>query len=91
MKNASYDTHDVKKCCEGKLGIVFRDGKEFNGWAQIGEKKVARITVPKGRKSIPPGTYKSMAEQLRLTIQQFDQLLDCSIWKEEFDKILTPI
>ena len=32
MKNADFNTHDVRRCCENKLGITFRKGKEQNGW-----------------------------------------------------------
>jgi hypothetical protein len=88
LKNATFDTHDVKKCCENKLGIEFRDRKEFNGWYYLDNKKHARITVPKGRKLIPPKTYKSMATQLKLRISEFDDLLECPLKREGYEKIL---
>ena len=88
MKNASFNTSDVKKCCENKLDIEFRQGKEFNGWFKLAGKKAARITIPKGRKPIPPKTYKSMAKQLKLTTSQFDDLLECPLDREDYNKIL---
>ena len=88
MKNTSFDTHKVKKCCESKLNIDFRQGKEFNGWYYLGDKKTARITVPKGRNPIPPKTYKSMAKQLKLNVEQFDELLECILMQDGYDKIL---
>lgn len=89
MMNASFDTQDVKKCCEHKLDIVFRrKSKEFSGWYHLDDKKAARITVPKGRKSIPPKTYKSMATQLKLDVEQFDNLLVCPLKKDEYETIL---
>ena len=84
MKNASFHTSDVKKCCEDKLDIEFRAGKEFNGWYYLDNKKAAKITIPKGKKPIPPKTYKSMARQLKLTSEQFDDLLECSIRSAEY-------
>jgi hypothetical protein len=84
MKNNSYDTRDVKKCCEYKLGICFRPGKEFNGWFEVNGKKAARITIPKGKKPIPLKTYKSMADQLKLSVTEFDNLLDCSLSGEDY-------
>jgi len=94
MKNASFDTSDVKKCCENKLDIEFRDGKHFNGWYYLEDKRIARITVPKGKKSIHPKTYKSMASQLKLDVDQFDDLLECPIegreYKEIVKALLTP-
>jgi hypothetical protein len=88
MKNTAFNTNDVKKCCEKKLSITFREGKEFNGWVMINKKKFARITVPMGRKDIPPKTYKSMATQLRLTTEQFDDLLECTIIWKQYNEIV---
>lgn len=85
MKNANYDTSDVKRICENKLQIAFRDGKEFNGWYLLADgRKAARVTVPKGRKELPPKTYKSMAMQLRLTVSDFDALLECPLTKDKY-------
>lgn len=79
MKNSQYKLKDVKKRCENKLEIDFRDAKEFNGWFIYKDTKIARITIPKNKskKGIPTGTYKSMAKQLKITIEQFDDLLEC--------------
>lgn len=91
MKNTVFHTHDVKRCCEEKLDIEFRRGKEFNGWYYLGDRKAARITIPKGRKPIPPKTYKSMAFQLKLSIPQFDDLLTCPLEGDEYKRILNGI
>jgi len=88
MKNTNFHTKDVKTICENKLDIEFRSGKEFNGWFRLDGKKVARITVPKGRKPIPKKTYKSMAMQLKLLVNEFDDLLECPISKEKYEQIL---
>ncbi len=89
MKNSNFSTQDVKKICETKLGIEFRPGKEFNGWFFLDGKKTARITVPKGRKPIPKGTYRSMSTQLKLNrIKDFDDLLECPLTKEGYEKKL---
>ena len=79
MKNAQFNTLDVKRTCESKLGIDLRRGKELTGWFRLDGKKTARITVPKGRKDIPPKTYKSMALQLKLPVNKFDELLECPL------------
>lgn len=90
MKNNSYNTHEVKTICENKLSIDFpnRKSPEFNGWFKHGNKKIARITIPKGRKSIPPKTYKSMSKQLKLNVEQFDDLLDCPLDLDMYLEIL---
>jgi len=88
MKSASFTTKDVKNCCENKLGIEFRGKKHFNGWYYLDNKKAARITVSMGKKGIPPKTYKTMAKQLNLNVEQFDELLECPLEKEGYDHIL---
>lgn len=90
MKNANYKTHQVKTRCENKLEIEFREGRSphFNGWFKFNNKKIARIIVPKGRKTIPKGTYKSMANSLKLEVEQFDDLLDCPLQLDGYIDIL---
>lgn len=91
MKNTSFNTNDIKKRCENKLEIEFRKTKEFNGWYRLEGIKTVRITVPKGRKFVPPKTYKSMATQLKLKVSQFDDLLECPLDHNEYRKILSKI
>ena len=88
MKNAKFSTFDVKRCCEHKLGIGFRAGKEFNGWFFLNQRKVARITIPKGRKPIPRKTYSSMARQLKLSVEEFDDLLECPLNGQGYGEVV---
>lgn len=88
MNNSQYNTLDVKRVCENKLGIQFRGTKECNGWFEYAGKKIARVTIPKGRKPIPPKTYKKMADQLNMAIQDFDALLDCPLSVNDYLNIL---
>ena len=89
MRNSEFDASDVRRICERKLGITFRSAGELNGWYEHNGRRVARITVPHGRKFLPPKTYKSMATQLKLTVDEFDRLLECPLTTEEYaDKIL---
>ena len=88
MKNNKYHTNDVRSKCESKLKIKFRKGKELNGWFFLDGKKTARITIPKGRKPIPPKTYKSMAVQLKLSTIEFDNLLECPLTLKKYKEIL---
>jgi predicted RNA binding protein YcfA (HicA-like mRNA interferase family) len=88
MKNSQFNTHDVKQRCERKLDIAFKGSNELNGWFMLNDKKVARITVPHGRKVIPPKTYKSMATQLKLTTDEFDALLECPLDRQMYESII---
>jgi hypothetical protein len=51
--------------------------------------KTKRITIPKGRKTIPRGTYSSMARQLGLSVSEFDQLLECPLTKAKYEIIIS--
>jgi hypothetical protein len=88
MKNGKFNTNDVKRICEGKLSIRFRQSKECNGWVMFEDLKLSRITVPLGRKPIPPKTYKCMAEQLNLTTAEFDNLLECPLTSALYFQLL---
>lgn len=88
MKNAAFKSIDVIRACENKLDIKFRDGSEQNGWFKYKGKKISRITVPKGRKYLPPQTYKSMSRQLQLPINDFDDFLECTFGLDEYIKSL---
>ncbi|MBI5605409.1 MAG: hypothetical protein HY879_18910 [Deltaproteobacteria bacterium] len=91
MKNSRFNTQEVKICCQKKLHITFREGGELNGWFKLENKKIARITVPKGRKPISPKTYKSMAMHLKLTVERFDSLLECTLNQQDYEEILKNI
>ncbi len=73
------------------MNIEFRNAKEFNGWYLLDNVKTARITVPKGRKFVPQKTYKSMAKQLKLNVDQFDDLLECPLDHDGYKKILQKV
>ena len=88
MRNTDFNTQQAKTICENKLGIVFRCHKECNGWFEHNGRKIARVTIPKGRKPIPPKTYKSMALQLKLSTDQMDSLLACPLTLENYLEIL---
>jgi len=88
MNNSKYKALDVKNRCENKLHINFKSGKECNGWFIYNKRKVARITVPHGRKNIPQKTYLSMANQLKLSVDDFDRFLDCPLKEDEYIRIL---
>ena len=83
-----FHTNNVRSACEKKLDITFKSGKEFNGWYKFEDKKIARITIPKGHKPIPPKTYKSMACQLKMTVNEFDDFLECTLRHPQYIQIL---
>jgi len=88
MKNGKFNTNDVKHTCERKLSIQFRNNKECNGWVIFNNKRLSRLTVPLGRKPIPPKTYKTMANQLNLSTDEFDDLLECPLTSDRYFQLL---
>jgi hypothetical protein len=59
MKNNKFGCKYIRSVCETKRGISFHGGKENNGWYLFRGRKAVRIAVPKGRQTVPVGTYKS--------------------------------
>jgi hypothetical protein len=89
MKEHRFSTHDVKRCCEAKLDIDFvQTGNVFHGWFKKNKLKIRRITVMGGKPLMGTGLYKSMASQLGLTTDQFDDLLACPFKKDGYEEIL---
>lgn len=88
MDHHKYNTHTVKSRCENKLKINFRKNKEFNGWFEYDGRKICRITIPTGRKPIPPKTYKSFANQLKVSVDFFDGLMRCPNSYKEYIEAL---
>lgn len=88
MKNAQFDTLHIRKICHQKLGIDFEATKETNGAFYYDERKIYKISVPKGRKTLPAGTYAGIARQLKISIAQFDELLACPLSFECYIGIL---
>ena len=84
MKNADFHTLDVANACKRKLKIVFRNSGEMNGWFEAAGRRIAGITVPHGRKPIPPKTYKAMAAQLKIACEDLDGLLECPFGLEQY-------
>lgn len=88
MDNSKYNSQQIKKICEKKLEIEFQARKHFKGWYKLNGVKKTKIIVPLGKKYVPKGTYKSMAQQLKLEVQEFDDLLKCPLSAEEYKEII---
>lgn len=89
--NAQYNCHDIYRRCKKKLkSMTFEDGKHIVGRYYINGAQKSWITIPKGRKPVTPGTYASMARQLKLNVAQFDDLLECPLSIKDYEKILLP-
>ena len=88
MSSSQYTFHSIKKICENKLNIDFRSRKHFIGWVLLNGEKAVRITIPKGKKEAGPILYKSMAKDLLLDPDQFNELLACPLTTAQYLIIL---
>jgi hypothetical protein len=86
---ASKNSDKIIGVCQKKLEMDFRCTKHYNGWFFLRGKKVLRVTVQKGAKPCKIGTYKSIADQLFLSTKELDDLISCTLKKEDFEKLLT--
>jgi len=88
MGREQSDTHELRTRCEKKLNIEFRSGKESNGCFVHAGRRIARVTIPLGRKDLKVGTFGNMAKQLFLTNVQLNELIDCPLGLTEYLDVL---
>lgn len=55
-----------------------RSTKEQNYWLEVDGKKSGRVTVPKGKKPLPRGTWGSICRQAGLTQDQMQLIVGCT-------------
>jgi hypothetical protein len=82
------DKQRVWNAIAQKLGLETRTGKERNAWFTWEGRRILRVTVPKGRGEIAPSTLRSIANQLRLTVRQLEELVNCRLGRDEWIRIL---
>lgn len=86
-----FEKEKIRRVLEGKLNEITatRKTKEVNYKIYIDGKFVTRITVPKGRGSLPRGTLKSINRQFLLPPEKFNDLIECPLSKNDYIRILT--
>lgn len=60
-------------------------------WYRLGGKKILRITMPNihgGSGSLSTGFIKQIQNNLRLNTNQFEDLVECPLSADEYEKIL---
>lgn len=85
---ANHKAFEAKQTFEQKAGVQFRDGSELNGWVCFDDQKQVRITIPKGRKDIPIGTFSNMAKRLFISTKQLSEFIGRTIKGEELITII---
>jgi len=84
----TWKKNKVKGSLEKKLNINFGGGKELNGWFYYKKQKILRVTIPKGRDELKIGTQNSIRNKLRLSSNDFDDLINCPLRLEDYINIL---
>jgi len=87
MKARQLTSMDVTRACSGKLQMACKTkrGGEQNFYLRDADNRtVARITVPKGRNPVPPGTFSSMARQAKVTRKFFAETVKCHKNRAEY-------
>jgi len=74
-----FDKTKIRKVFENRLFDIteHRHGKENNYKIVVNGKFMARVTVPKGRGDIKPGTMRSIVSQTLLPKDKFSDLASC--------------
>lgn len=83
------NTLRARKAFENKTDVVFRDGKELNGWLKSEGLSVARITLQKANRDIPPGTLRMIAKNLYVDVPTLCKFVNCTIKGPEFLNIVS--
>ena len=80
---------EVRRAIERKLDpSCFRGSKELNYWLELDGKKVTRGTVTKSNDELRAGTQASIRNQLRLSREQFDDLVVCPMSGVDYYELL---
>ena len=85
----SHKAGEVRRAIERKLKPTdFRGTKELNYWIELDGIKITRVTVTKSDDELKSGTEASIRNQLKLSREQFDDLVTCPMSGAEYYQIL---
>lgn len=60
----------------------------MNGWYELDGLKILRVTMPRGRGFVPPGTVNSIRKQVFLSKDQFGDLINCPLSSQDYEAII---
>ena len=85
---SSFRIGRVMNFLENKLEIVFRSGKELNGWYYINGKKVLRVTIPKGHggTNLSPRVALRIMNNLKTNREEFGNLYECPMSGRDYEE-----
>ena len=71
-----------------KLGLEARSTKHRYGWFTFQEKKILRVHYSHGKGDIPARVSDKIRSQLKLTQEDFRNLMDCPLSLKDYETIL---
>jgi hypothetical protein len=71
-----------------KINLSFRAGKERNAWFELDGRKILRVTMPKGRGPLTPGTARAIQDQVKLSTQEYADLIKCPLLGKDYEVII---
>lgn len=84
----NFQKQDVAHVIEKKLSAKPRSKSEKNVWYILDNKKVLRVTYPHGQGVLAKGTAKSIINQLKLSNNQFKNLVDCPMSATDYESFI---
>ena len=88
MSKYNFTIQELTSAISKKLNLQFRIGKERNAWYELDGKKILRVTIPKGRGQVKIGTANSIRNQIKLSIEQYGDLIRCPISGKDYESII---
>lgn len=84
MLNGKFNSLEIIRMCVRKASAEVDPNKHNQLKILLDGKIVATTTVSHGRKTLTRKTYSSIAKQLLLTTNEFDEFLSCTYSKEKY-------
>ena len=88
MGRLNYTKQEVRRAITEKLKARLRYAKEGQAWYEVDGRAVLRITIPKGRSDLPPGTLNSIINQLKLSKPEFSRLVKCPMRGKHYEQVI---
>lgn len=89
MAKLVFTFREVTAALERKLGLDFGSGRERNAWYWEDDRKLFRVTIPKTHHGeIRKQTLKSIVNQLKLTNDQFGDLVHCPMSEGDYEALI---
>ncbi len=89
MVRRRFSPREVSRALDTKVCDVTRSVGEVNCWVIIDGQKVFRVTRPQTHKGdLPTGKLNSIRNQARLRWEEFEQLVACSLSRDDYHDLM---